>query len=410
MCSSILHAKRSSRVRSGRRSRLPGQATVATAGGEGFGLPSPLAEPRWTGRRVRRAGVAIAQLISLLTAVTASGHSAAAADRKLSASIVSAFDVQGKVRFCYDRVPELVYFQYDKERDVSLVEARSIDGHVRTIFQFPHSGDQRSLSCSTDGSTIAALDGSQSHLYIFKASQLSVYKFDNDLLYSVAGKYSLLSADGSMISVPGDPKYVSGPDVLMQMRFLRTERDEDAFFESGIAYVEKDRLIDLYQYSDGWKKQRSITKPPGYTVGEISRCGNHVVASFSDDYNARFIALDEQSDGRVDWLNSVGVRGLLRAFSSLVAIDGGYGRCVFPLQAKRDVRHVLLGIVTFDDEGMQKFDIEGPPLAWSDDEIRLSKDGCYALFSAFKQVPEIPEFTMRQQAVVAKLAARSCNF
>jgi hypothetical protein len=103
------------------------------------------------------------------------------------------------------------------------------------------------------------------------------------------------------------------------------------------------------------------------------------------------------------------VRGLLRAFDDLVIIDGGYGRCVFPLSPKRDVRHFLLGLVTFDNESMQRFSIEGPLLAISDDEILLSKDGCHALLTVFKQVPKIPEFTMRQQAVVLKLAAPACK-
>ena len=361
-------------------------------------------------QRFRNAGFAVAQVICLLTATTALGHSALAADRQLSASVVAAFDFQGKVRFCYDQVPEIIYLRRDKEGSTS-VEARSIDGHVRALFQFPGSGDERSLSCSQDGSTVAVLDAEKSQLFILKASEISVYRFAKPLLYSVSGKYSLLSADGSMISMPGDPIHVSGPDVLRQMRFLRTGRDEEvAYFEGGVAYVERDRFLDVYQYSDGWKKQRSIVKPSGFDAREIIRCGSHIVASLGDDNNSRFLTLDEQSKGRIDWLNRIGVRGLLRSFSSLVVINGGYGRCVFPLQAKRDVRHVLLGIITFDDKGIQRFTIDGPPLAWSDDEMHLSKDGCYALFSAFKQVPKIPEFTMRQQAIVAKLVAPGCRF
>lgn len=212
-----------------------------------------------------------------------------------------------------------------------------------------------------------------------------------------------------MISVPGEPIHVSGSDVLMQMRFLKTEIGEDVFFEGGDAYVDKDRRIDLYRYSDdGWKRQGSTAKPPGFDVHEISRCGRQILASLGNDYVSRFLTLDQQS-GPVDWLSRIGVRSLLKAFSSLVRIDGGYGQCVFPLLAKRDVRNVLLGIVTFDNERMQRFAIEGPPLALSDHKIGLSKDGCYVLFSAFKQVPEIPEFTMRQQAIVVKLAAPGCK-
>jgi hypothetical protein len=345
----------------------------------------------------------------MLTTALAISHPVTAKPVVLSATILSTFDFQGKMRFCYDQVPEIIYF-HNAVGGPTTIESRSIDGRTRTLFELPDRGDERSLSCSVDGSTIAALDSDQDHLYIFKASQVSVYKFTRRLLYSVFGKYSLLSPDGAMISVPGEPIHVSGPDVLTQMRFLRTERGENAFFDGGNAYVDKDRSIELYQYGDnGWKKQRSIAKPPGFAVEEISRCGSQVLASLSDDDDFRFLTLDESATGGVDWLNRVGVRGLLRAFNNLVDIDGGYGRCVFPLLRKRDVRKLLLGIATFDNERMQRFSIDGPLLAFSDDEIRLSKDGCYALLLTFKQVPEIPQFTMRQQAVVLKLAAPGCK-
>jgi hypothetical protein len=163
-----------------------------------------------------------AMLICLLAAVTAFGDSAAAEVRKLPTRIAAAFDLDdiiGKVRFCYDRAPEIIYFRYARETDRTSVEARSIDGAVRTLFEFPGMGDPRSLSCSVDGSAIAALNGEQNHLYLFKASQLSVYKLVPGQLYSVRGEYSLLSGNGSMISAPDEPTHVSGPDALAQMQF-----------------------------------------------------------------------------------------------------------------------------------------------------------------------------------------------
>lgn len=310
------------------------------------------------------------------------------------------------MRFCYDRIPEIIYFENSSSH--GQVVSRSLDNKIRTVFEIPSPGDQRSLSCSTDGTTIAALDSHQDHLYIFNSYQLSVYKFEHSLLYSVTGEYSLLSPDGSMISVPGDPIHVSGPDILRKMRFLRAESNARVFFESGNAYIDEDRVIHLYHYIDNWKKQRSITKPSGFDVKEISRCGAHVLASLSDDDNFRLLTLDEQTT-HPDWLSRIGVTGLLKAFNNFMAIDGGYGRCVFPLLPRNDVRKPLMGLATFDSQAMQRFSIEGPLLAISDDEIRLSKDGCYALFMAFKQVPEIPEFTMRQQAVMLKLSAPNCK-
>jgi hypothetical protein len=89
-------------------------------------------------------------------------------------------------------------------------------------------------------------------------------------------------------------------------------------------------------------------------------------------------------------------------------VNGGHPILTSPIDGQ-NVRHPLLGIATFDNESMLRFSIEGPLLAISRDEIRLSKDGSHALFMAFKQVPEIPQFTMPQQAVVLKLAAPGCK-
>lgn len=358
---------------------------------------------------LRRAARA-AMLVLLLAVDTTFGPSAAAEVRKLPARVAAAFDFDGNIRFCYDRAPEIIYFRYDTPNDRTLVEARSIDGVARTVFEFPGVGDQRSLSCSVDGSTIAALSVPQDHLYIFKASQLSAYKIVHWRPYSVGGEFSLLSPDGSVISALDEPTLISGPDALAQMQFLKVQISQRVFFDGGYAYIDEDRTIDIYRYTDGWNRLRSITKPAGFDVRDIVRCGSHLVASLADDDNARFLAFDEQGTVSADWLSRIGFKALLRAFDDLVEIHGGYGRCAFPLSPKRDVRHLLSGIATFDDRGMLRFAIEGPPLALSQYAIRLSKDGCYALLAAFKQVPKIPEFTMPHQAVVLKLAAPGCAF
>ncbi|KRQ17117.1 hypothetical protein AOQ71_02650 [Bradyrhizobium manausense] len=338
-----------------------------------------------------------------------SGNSVAA-NGLLSARIVASFDFRGKVRFCYDHDPAIIHFEYDKEKNLTDIRSRSINGDVRTIFQFTGTGDERSLSCSQDGSTIAALDGDRQRLFVLRDAQASIYRFGVPLVYSVIGKYSLLSPDGSTIGVPGVPVHVSGPDVLSRMRLFPPDKSKDVFFEDGEAYVDEAGSIDVYSYSDGWKKKRSMRKPGEYFyVREVARCGSRTVISLSDDKRSRFGTLDENLSGRADWLARIGVRNLLATFSDVVSIDGGYGRCVFPLLRKHDVRGVLQEIVSFGDDGVRRFKIEGAPLAMSDDEIRLSKDGCYALFGAFKRIPEVPQFTMPQQAVVLRFDVPDCK-
>ena len=112
---------------------------------------------RMTQLLVKR-GARVAMLVYLLAAVSAFAHSAAAEVRKVPAKVAAAFDLDDiidNVRFCYDRVPEIIYFRYHRESDLTSVDARSIEGVVRTVFKFPGMGDPSSLSCSVDGSTIA---------------------------------------------------------------------------------------------------------------------------------------------------------------------------------------------------------------------------------------------------------------
>jgi hypothetical protein len=331
-----------------------------------------------------------ALLAALLGGFPTWDYSAAAKDRPLYASVVATFDFQGKLRFCYDRDPAIIYFQYDRETNRTDLKSRSIDGNVRTVFQFEGTGNGRSLSCSLDGSTIAALDGDRKKLFILQGDAVSIYRFEEPPRYSVIGKYSLLSSDGSMIALPGVPVYVSGPDVLAQMRVLDPDKSERAFFEDGGAYVDEKSTIDVYRHDGGWEKQRSNPKPSGFYVTELTRCGSHVVASLSNDSKSSFKTLDQNLHGSADWLARIGVRSLLASFDDSVAIDGGYGQCVFPLIRKHDVRNVLEGIVTVDGDKVRRFKIKDAPLAFSDDEIRLSKDGCLALLRTFKQVQEIP--------------------
>jgi hypothetical protein len=102
-------------------------------------------------------------VFGMLMATLAVSHAVAAQPMLLPATIVSAFDFRGKVRFCYDQQPEFIYFR-NTGNGRSAVEARSMDASIRTIFDFPGLGDDNSLSCSVDGSTVAALNTTQGSL------------------------------------------------------------------------------------------------------------------------------------------------------------------------------------------------------------------------------------------------------
>jgi hypothetical protein len=105
-----------------------------------------------------------------------------------------------KVRFCYDKDPEIIYFRRDIPGGRTIIEARSLDNRIRALFDFPGQPDPTSLSCSIDGSTIVALNDDKDHLYILQAAQLWVYVL-KPTVDNFGGSYSLLSPDGTVVGL-----------------------------------------------------------------------------------------------------------------------------------------------------------------------------------------------------------------
>jgi hypothetical protein len=340
--------------------------------------------------------------------VVRSGSSAPASVQSMPTSVEITFELNAKVRFCYDKDPEIIYFRHDASSNRTIVEARSLDNRTRALFDFPGLANPRSLSCSIDGSTIAALSGDNGHLYIFQSSQLLAYEIQRPTLDNVKGFYSLLSPDGKMIGLYGDPVHRSGADAIANMKMFKVARGDSVFFDEDAAYVDEEHEIARYQYLDGgWGRQGSISKPLDYSVIEVSRCGNRLVASLSDDEHLGLLDPEKREAGRDDWLKRVGVRTLLKNYSDQIEIDGSYRQCVMPLFRKRDFRKRLAGIVTFNHEAMQRFAVGGEEFV-IDDKIDISKDGCLALFLAFEGHPEIPQSTMTQRTVVLRLGKPGC--
>lgn len=239
--------------------------------------------------------------------VVRSGSSAPASVQSMPTSVEITFELNAKVRFCYDKDPEIIYFRHDASSNRTIVEARSLDNRTRALFDFPGLANPRSLSCSIDGSTIAALSGDNGHLYIFQSSQLSAYEIQRPTLDNVKGFYSLLSPDGKMIGLYGDPVHRSGADAIANMKVFKVARGDSVFFDEDAAYVDEEHEIARYQYLDGgWGRQGSISKPLDYSVIEVSRCGNRLVASLSDDEHLGLLDPEKREAGRDDWLKRMG--------------------------------------------------------------------------------------------------------
>lgn len=323
--------------------------------------------------------------------------------------IVWSLDHEGLGRFCYDSNPAVIYFKYDVPTKTTSIRSASLDGTEKIVATFPGAPDERSLSCSDDGQTIAALNADKTQLYIIKSGIVSTYTFYQPLLYSVAGLYSVLGGNGNILSVPGKPEHGAGPDFLKQLDFFKSTDTERTFIVNNDIYVVGEKRIFVYnRIGQSWVKHGVTELPAGFGVNEILKCGSRIVASTSNDEIVRHFTI-RRSSLASDWLSKIGLFRLLRNFSDKVIITGGYGRCAFPLLDRGSIQYLMEGLAFISDDDIKVVAVSGPKVAMSSDEIRLSKDGCYALVRLFKHVAKIPQFVLPHELVIMKVSSGTCR-
>jgi hypothetical protein len=183
-----------------------------------------------------------------VTAPLWAGHALAADEPPLRLQTVWDLPHYGDARFCYEANPAIIFLRYDKTVNKTLIIKKELNGDERTIGEFPKNGDERSLSCSEDGKTVAVLgddvDGNDAELFIARDGQISRYRFSRYYPLAVIGVHSLLSTDGRSVALPEIPILVSGPDLLKEMRIFVSPDGHNVFFEGGRAYLDQDKTIE----------------------------------------------------------------------------------------------------------------------------------------------------------------------
>jgi hypothetical protein len=340
---------------------------------------------------LRKAGAGILRRLALclvgLVAAALSGSAAVADDVPIGLKTVWGFDQLGIARFCYDKTPAVIYPKYDVARKMTSIVKRELDGDEHVVGEFPGSPDPRSLSCSQDGQTIVALGtiGAelQASLFLSQGTRTSIYLFPSSWLFSNVGLYSLLSPDGTSITLPEQPGLVAGPDLLKDMTVFPNDKKHNVFFMDGYAYLDEKDDVYKYVHSDGnWKKQRAAKRPPEYNVSEVARCGDHDVATLIGTDSSRFTVFGEDLPPKQDWLERIGVRKLLRKHGNPESITGSYGACALPLRDRAAPQGAAHGLARFDANGLQLFAFPEREVWLGDDDVNFSKDGCYVLIRA----------------------------
>jgi hypothetical protein len=319
-------------------------------------------------------------------------------------------DYSGEARFCYGSEISIIYLVYDEVAAKTSIVRKGLDGRVDSVGEFPGSPSSRSLSCSDDGKTIAALDGENRFLYLSRAGRHSLYQLSRYWAYGFPGIHPLLSPDGDSIVLPEAPQHISGDDLLAEMKIFLIKDARSVFFIGSDVLAESGDAMVRYGYVDrDWKATTSIQKPADFDVSEIAACGSHVVASLSDDETAKFLLLNEAAPMQDDWLTKIGIRKLFKRYRTTLTIMSSFGRCAFPLYPVDRAPWLGRGFVTFDDGGMQEYSFPAPIVAITDREILLSRDSCFALVHLFKRLASVPQFTMLQRVHLLGLPDKRCR-
>lgn len=330
-------------------------------------------------------------------------------------NVVWSLPHQGGARFCYDQAPAVIYFQYDPARKVTSIEKKELSGDQHVIAEFPENPNERSLSCSDDGDTIAAVNGAlgPESLFLLRGARSALYRFSRYYPYSVAGVNSLLSPDGNSIALPEIPQLISGQDILKEMHVFASEKGNSAFFVGeSTMYFDSEATLDKYQLVENeWRKLSKLRMPTSFEPTEIARCGQYDVASLQNDVieKSRFMVLNEGAPSSSDWLARVGIRKVLQKYRDTVKISGRYQTCAFPLVGRTVKPWMASGLARSSESGVSIFSFQQSPIALADEEVSFSKDGCYALLDAFSQLTETPQFTMPQEIRLLSAPPAACG-
>jgi hypothetical protein len=200
-----------------------------------------------------------------------------------SASIISRFETTSDLplpRWCYDSVPAFIVAQ-----GRSLLRVNT-EGAILQRIDLDYPIAERTLSCSRDGRTISFLNAKEDRIAIVdrRLNARSVYALDEDNLLHV--RYgSLMSPDGSMFALPGEPALVSGPDILREKVTLRVD-NPDVFWTKDLLFARQGRTKSMRLYRlPTFSDTGLIEFPAKWLINSIYDCSGMYYVSYIDDEN-----------------------------------------------------------------------------------------------------------------------------
>jgi hypothetical protein len=333
--------------------------------------------------------------------------------------VVRAFEI-GAVSpvLCYAKSPAFIVDQEDGKGGHDIVWM-SFDGMRRLVLHLDGMVASRSLSCSGDGAVIAVLrenpSSNNADFFIIKSDAVSQYRLNAWPINPVRGRWSLLSEDGNSISLPAEPHLLSGPDVVGNMH-LFVNSDGNTFFSEGALVHDREATIEVLIEVDGkWQNRTVIAKPSSSDMSDAGRCFNRTLSLMGEN-DTETNELYDITSGSLQRPVGIGF-DRVRSLGSISNGSSEFGHCIYAITAAVNAAHsALRGIAVVGSAGLMLY--RGPKrpggqadnVTPSTDRISITKDGCYALVTAFVKEPKIPQFTLPQHVLLLKLegSGKSC--
>jgi hypothetical protein len=360
---------------------------------------------------------------AVLIVLSLGGASGRSQEPSGKASLVRTFNLGSILPVvCYDGSPAFIFAQNDQ--GYTVVAAVGFDGEQKALFRIAGPALPTSLACSADGATIAVLIENAPKsidLFLHRSGMLSRYRLDVWPVNALRGRWSLLSEDGRSISLPATPKLLSGPDVIADMK-LFVHGDGNTFFVNDRLIHDREASIEVLAVRDSkWIVEKVLSKEASIYINEVGRCFGHTLAVVANDNAERneIYDLGGAALATPSWLAEFDFNKKAAAARLIYAATSASDRCLLAvISPKRpNVPYgPLRAFSVIDSSGLKSFSLAAPSSRTTVETTQLSsmrigitKDGCFAVVTAFVREPETPQFTLPQQVRLFRLSGSGCQ-
>jgi len=216
---------------------------------------------------------------------------------------------------------------------------------------------------------------------------------------------------------------VSGPDIIARMKLFVYD-DGNTFFSGEKLVHDRETTIESLAGSGSkWVVESVIPKEPSKYINEVSHCFGRTLAIVADEQAERNEILELAGDSlsKPSWLKVAAGANGTKAKELIYAASSDSDRCILAVIRPKAVNipyGPLRAFSVIDAGGPKSFSLStsaptkgAEAIQLSSARIGITKDGCFAVATAFVHEPKIPQFTLPQHVLLFRLSGtqNACN-